>query len=160
MEGSPVQRRDILEVSDLLIRFLQSGEAYGNATPYASGLSPTALRATIRLAVAERSTISDVASALGVSSSWASRAVDELVRAGLAERTRAAHDRRVVEVRLTGDASKWVDDVLRTHGAKVARALADLSPTEREAVQRFLRALLDDGTPRAALVADDHTADG
>ncbi len=138
MSKPPVQRSEVLRISDLLIRFLQSGQMYARTTSYAGGLSPGALRATIRLAAGGPAMVGDIATSLGVSASWASRAVDELVRAGLADRVRSEVDRRVVDVRLTARATQWIDEVVATHGAIVARALSSLDADERAAVCRFL----------------------
>lgn len=82
--------------------------------------------------------MTDFADAMRVEPSTATRSIDRLEAAGLAERTRSSDDKRVVTVRATPTARQLVSD---THVRRVAvmhDLLATFSPDERLAFAEFL----------------------
>lgn len=81
----------------------------------------------------------DLAVALAVSASTATRMCDRLVARGLAERTRTGADRREVAVALSGAGRDLVREVTRRRRAEMHRLLATLPAGERTAVRDALR---------------------
>jgi DNA-binding MarR family transcriptional regulator len=86
-------------------------------------------------------TVSELAHSAGVAPPSATRMLDALVRAGLAERTPSPHDRRVVIVRLTRTGRA----AMRTAGERVdaarARLRESLTPAEQAQAAPLLRKL-------------------
>lgn len=85
----------------------------------------------------------DLADALGVNPSSATRLLDRLVRTGLVRRTRSRTDRRVVQVTLSGAGRDLVAEVTRRRRAEVERLLAALPAEQHELVVTALRAIAD-----------------
>lgn len=103
------------------------------------GVSPHAVRAATHIFQHGDRTIGQLASGLGISYGWASRVVEELEQIGYVERERDTDDRRIVRVRLVGDARDEVERAYRWRSEAVAQALAPLTQGERDAVRMFLR---------------------
>jgi DNA-binding MarR family transcriptional regulator len=73
----------------------------------------------------------ELASALRIDSSTATRAVDRLVASGLAERVRSQHDKRVLVARATAEGLRLVDDMSRQATRRWRATLhSALSPPE------------------------------
>lgn len=85
---------------------------------------------------------SELAEALAMSSSTASRLCDRLTRKGLVDRDRApeSDDRRSVTVGLTASGARLVDEVTRRRRAEIRRIVGQLPPGDREAVVSAFRA--------------------
>jgi len=81
----------------------------------------------------------DLARALTVSASTATRMCDRLVTRGLVARTRTSDDRREVAVALSPAGRALVDEVTRLRRAEMHRLLATLPAAERTAVRDALR---------------------
>ncbi|MFF7636652.1 MarR family winged helix-turn-helix transcriptional regulator [Kitasatospora sp. NPDC008050] len=90
----------------------------------------------------------ELAERLGIDASDLVRLLDELSRAGLVERTRAAADRRRMQVTLA-PAGRVTLDELRTEAAAVqSEVLAPLSAAEQEQLHGLLlRVFLASGAP-------------
>jgi DNA-binding MarR family transcriptional regulator len=148
---------DALEASRLVLELIHA--AYPSrepASPHTSvpghvvdgqPLSRGAIRASIHLYQRSGTTMGELAAALGMSNGWASRVVEELVRAGLAERSTDPMDRRVVHVALTAAASDFVASAYRWRGEAVERALEGLDEDGRRAVIRFLARAVEELQP-------------
>jgi DNA-binding MarR family transcriptional regulator len=80
---------------------------------------------------AETLSVKDVAERLGISLPAASRAVDSLVRRGLAERTEDPIDRRVKRVRTTRKADRLVERLVAARIRSFERLLEGFTATER-----------------------------
>jgi len=91
--------------------------------------------------------VSDLAASAGVAPPTATRMLDALVRDGLAVRTPAEHDRRVVLVSLTAAGRDAVGAAAERVAAARARVRDRLTPAEREQAAALLRRL-------AAIVED------
>ena len=91
--------------------------------------------------------VSDLAASAGVAPPTATRMLDALVRDGLAERTPAEYDRRVVLVSLTAAGREAVQAAAGRVAAGRARVRDHLTPTEQEQAAVLLRRL-------AAIVED------
>jgi DNA-binding MarR family transcriptional regulator len=158
--GSPEADRlspDALEASRLVLELIHA--AYPSRERPASDtslmghvadgqpLSRGAIRASIHLYQRSGTTMGELASSLGMSNGWASRVVDELVRAGLAERTADPTDRRVVHVALTSAASEFVASAYRWRGEAIERALVGLDEAGRMAVLGFLARAVEELQP-------------
>jgi DNA-binding MarR family transcriptional regulator len=85
----------------------------------------------------------DLASALAVERSTATRMCDRLVRKRLVQRRRAREDRRQVHVSLTPAGVELVAEVSRRRRAEIAEIAGRLPPAHRPAVLRALRAFGD-----------------
>ncbi|MGH2992181.1 MAG: MarR family winged helix-turn-helix transcriptional regulator [Solirubrobacterales bacterium] len=91
----------------------------------------------------EHSSVKLVAERLGVSVPSASRAVDELVKRGLASRVEDPEDRRVRRVSLTASGRALGDQVMAARVAGLERFVATLSATERRKLDAALEVLLN-----------------
>ena len=105
------------------------------------GLSPAQLHLLRALAEKPRSRIGELAEAAGVAPPTATRMLDGLERDGIVRRVPSAHDRRAVEVELTGPGER----VLATREEEVAerrrKVFASLSARERRETERVLHRL-------------------
>jgi DNA-binding MarR family transcriptional regulator len=90
----------------------------------------------------ERCTVKLAAERLGVSVPSASRAVDELVKRGLATRVEDPDDRRVRRVSLTAAGRELSDRVMDARVAGLERFVETLSATERRKLEAALEVLL------------------
>jgi DNA-binding MarR family transcriptional regulator len=86
-------------------------------------------------------TVRQVADALLMQSSNASRLVSQLVAGGLLEREQDADDRRVVHLHLTAEARGRVDEADAQVGRYLTQALARLDAADADAVVRAVPAL-------------------
>jgi DNA-binding MarR family transcriptional regulator len=91
------------------------------------------LRVLVLIAANGSRTPGDIATALGVHASNATRACDKLVRAGLAERTGDPADRRSVRLVLTAAGAGLVERVIARRRAALAEVLASMPAADRSA---------------------------
>lgn len=147
--------REVLETSRLVLELIHAGypasEAAhagpGSDTPHrpdGGRVSRQAIRAAIVLYQHDGMTMGELASVVGMSNGWASRVVDELVSAGLAERTLDPRDRRVVHVRLVAASLGVVEAAYRWRGEAIARALSWVDAGGRRAIRTFLARAIDE----------------
>jgi DNA-binding MarR family transcriptional regulator len=87
--------------------------------------------------------LADLATALGVDRSTATRMCDRLVRKHLVTRRRGQEDRRAVRVSLTGTGAELVAEVSRRRRAEIAAILERMPAAHRHPVVRALRAFAD-----------------
>jgi DNA-binding MarR family transcriptional regulator len=106
-------------------------------------ISPVQLRALTVLRETTGANLVHLAQGMGVTVSTASRLVDRLVAAGLAERRPAPHTRREIRLSLTraGKATLSRYDRLRLDGLQ--RCLGHLPAGQREPLLAALRTLVD-----------------
>jgi DNA-binding MarR family transcriptional regulator len=97
-------------------------------------------RALVVLAARGPRGTAELAAALAVSPSTATRMCDRLVRKGLVRRTRRAGDRRGVRIALTPAGRGLVAQVTRRRRAELARVLATLPEEQREPMITAFRA--------------------
>jgi DNA-binding MarR family transcriptional regulator len=107
------------------------------------GISPVQLRALTVLRETTGANLVQLAAGMGVTVSTASRLVDRLVAAGLAERRPAPHTRREIRLTLTraGKATLARYDRLRLDGLN--SCLESLPDGQHEPLLAALRTLLD-----------------
>ncbi len=91
-------------------------------------------RALVVLAKVGPLTMGDLAEALGVHRSTATRLCDRLVRKQLVRRATAASNRREVLVSLAGHGRRLVDDVTRMRRAEIAEIMQRMPPGDRAGV--------------------------
>jgi DNA-binding MarR family transcriptional regulator len=87
--------------------------------------------------------LADLATALGVDRSTATRMCDRLVRKRLVTRRRAQEDRRAVRVSLTRAGADLVAEVSRRRRAEIATIVERMPASHRDRVVRALRAFAD-----------------
>jgi DNA-binding MarR family transcriptional regulator len=87
--------------------------------------------------------LADLATALGVDRSTATRMCDRLVRKHLVTRRRVQEDRRAVRVSLTGTGAELVAEVSRRRRAEIATIVERMPAAHRDPVVRALRAFAD-----------------
>ena len=104
-------------------------------------ISSTQLRALMVLDEVGGSNLNTLATALDVSASTASRLVDRLVAAGLADRQVPAHSRREVLLALTETGRRVVRDHDEARRAVFTEALADLPEADLRALLQGLDAV-------------------
>ena len=147
--------REVLETSRLVLELIHAGYPASEAAhagsesdsphrPDGGRVSRQAIRAAIVLYQHDGMTMGELASVVGMSNGWASRVVDELVSAGLAERTPDPRDRRVVHVRLVAASLGMVEAAYRWRGEAMARALSWVDADGRRAVRTFLARAIDE----------------
>ncbi len=83
----------------------------------------------------------DLAQQLQVNPSTAGRMCDRLVRKGLIHRHRARTDRRIVQVTLTGEGRRMVDEVTASRRVMISEMLAKLPVEAQQAAAAALREL-------------------
>jgi DNA-binding MarR family transcriptional regulator len=87
--------------------------------------------------------LADLASALGVDRSTATRMCDRLVRKGLVIRRRAREDRRAVRVSLTATGGELVAEVSRRRRVEIATIVQRMPAAHHDPVVQALRAFAD-----------------
>ncbi|MET9669402.1 MarR family transcriptional regulator [Streptomyces sp. NPDC006475] len=115
------------------------------------GLHPTDLQCVSLLALEPGPrTTGEIAELTGLTSGSATRLVDRLQKAGLAERHPDPHDRRKMLVSLTRDRPLEVEAAWDTPGKAFAKALEDFSDDELTVIERYLRRTTDVGTEQTS----------
>ncbi len=112
-----------------------------------SGLSMTQSKTLLELGglggEAEAHQVSDLAEAFGVSVPSMSRAVDGLVRKGLATRVEDPDDRRVRRVAITAEGEALVDTLIVVRQAGMEAFAGSLSAAQRRKLDAAIEALMD-----------------
>jgi DNA-binding MarR family transcriptional regulator len=100
-------------------------------------------RALVELAARGPQRPADLASALGVDRSTATRMCDRLVRKQLVQRRRMGADRRGVRISLTPAGRALVEEVTRRRRVEIARILRRMPRAERDSALTALRVFAD-----------------
>jgi DNA-binding MarR family transcriptional regulator len=112
-----------------------------------SGLSMTQCKALLELGGLGRETeprqVSDLAETFGVSVPSMSRAVDALVRAGLATRVEDPDDRRARRVEITAGGKQLVDTMVIVRQAGMESFAASLSAAQRRKLDAAVDSLME-----------------
>jgi DNA-binding MarR family transcriptional regulator len=112
-----------------------------------SGLSMTQCKALLELGglgqTAETWQVGDLAEVFGVSVPSMSRAVDALVKAGLATRIEDPDDRRVRQVRITGKGKDLVETLVAVRQSGIEAFAATLSAAQRRKLDAAVDSLMD-----------------
>lgn len=112
-----------------------------------TGLSLTQCKAILELGGLAREPrpwqLGDLAAQLGISIPAMSRAVDDLVRKGLATRVEDAQDRRVRRVTLTAKGRELVERLVTMRRAGAEAFAATLTPSQRRKIDDAIEALMD-----------------
>jgi DNA-binding MarR family transcriptional regulator len=112
-----------------------------------TGLSMTQCKAMLELGglgrAAEPWQLSDLAEHFGASMPSMSRAVDALVRKGLATRVEDPDDRRVRRVKITAKGKELVDTLVTVRQAGVEAFAATLSAAQRRKLDAAVDSLMD-----------------
>jgi len=112
-----------------------------------SGLSTTQTKALLELGgigeEVEPRQVSELAETLGVSLPSVSRAVDSLVRKGLATRVEDLSDRRVRRVAITAKGKKLVETLLLIRQAGMEAFAGSLSAAQRRKLDTAVDSLMD-----------------
>jgi DNA-binding MarR family transcriptional regulator len=87
--------------------------------------------------------LADLAQALGVSPSTATRMCDRLVRKRLITRTRDEVDRREVDLALTNAGRILVDEVAHRRKSELRKLVADVPKEERDRIVNALRSVAE-----------------
>jgi MarR family transcriptional regulator, organic hydroperoxide resistance regulator len=106
-----------------------------------SGLTLAQFQLLEALLPAREMTVSELAAAAGVAAPTATRMLDALERAGVAERTPCAADRRVVKVSLTQAGRGTVGAAAERVEAARSRVRESLTPDEQVQAAALLRKL-------------------
>ena len=107
-------------------------------------------RSLVLISSSERTTVSDLASDLGVHPTTATRLCDRLVRKRLIRRNEAPEDRRQTILHLTAAGERLVQEVTATRQADIAAIAARMAPEDLDQAVRALNAFAEaaDGPPR------------
>ncbi|WP_188186869.1 MarR family winged helix-turn-helix transcriptional regulator [Nonomuraea sp. SYSU D8015] len=105
-------------------------------------------RALVLMAARGPQRLVELAEALDVNRSTATRMCDRLVAKKLVRRSRLPSDRRTVRIALTPEGRALVDGVTKHRRADLARILAQLTPAQQEEVVAALMTF--------AVAADEH----
>ena len=112
-----------------------------------SGLSMTQCKALLELGglgqTAETWQVGDLAEVFGVSVPSMSRAVDALVKAGLATRVEDPDDRRVRQVRITAKGKDLVETLVAVRQTGMVSFAATLSAAQRRKLDAAVDSLMD-----------------
>lgn len=138
-----VQRNDSREIVGLFLDVFVAGAAAIRSKPgdIQAELSPKLVRALLYLVRhgGSETTVGSLADGLGVSLGWASRVADELVAIGFLTRIRDSRDRRIVRLELSERAKEAGNKLWAARERAVTAALSEVSPSEGQAIVRFLR---------------------
>lgn len=111
------------------------------------GVSMTACKALLELgglgSEAEPCQVSDLAETFGVSVPSMSRAVDGLVKQGLASRVEDPDDRRARRVAITAEGERLVREILLVRQAGMESFAASLTAAQRRKLDAFVESLMD-----------------
>ncbi|GGP97047.1 MarR family winged helix-turn-helix transcriptional regulator [Streptomyces roseolilacinus] len=120
------------------------------------GLHPTDLQCVSLLALEPGPrTTGEIAELTGLTSGSATRLVDRLQKAGLAERRPDPHDRRKTLVALTAGRTPEVEAAWDAPGRAFERALDDFTDDELTVIERYLRRTTDVGAEQTARLRGD-----
>jgi DNA-binding MarR family transcriptional regulator len=100
-------------------------------------------RALVELAARGPQRPADLASALGVDRSTATRMCDRLVRKGVVQRRRISTDRRGVRISLTPAGRALVGEVTRRRRVEIAQILRRMPRADRDSALLALRVFAD-----------------
>lgn len=126
------------------LSLLFDGELRRNFARYDLDRASFDVLATLRRSNAEHSlTPAGLMRSSMVTSGAISQRLDRLETRGLVKRAPSETDGRGVQVTLTEEGLRLIDDVLPAHLETEHRLLEGLSPTEREQLAGILRALLE-----------------
>jgi len=146
---SPASDRELaLQLGSLMLSTLGAGGGAVIRAIEESGLSFPQMKVLVSLAgqgSGEPAAVNQVAERLGVSLASASRAVDEMVRRGLASRVEDPVDRRVRRVSLTAAGQEVADELMAARLAGLESFVATLSAEERRKLEAALVVLLRRG---------------
>jgi DNA-binding MarR family transcriptional regulator len=122
-------------------------------------ISPKLIPALLYLAQhGEQSmTLGQLAEGIGVSLGWASRFTDKLASAGLLDRIRDFHDRRIVRLQLTSQATVICNQLWSDREHAITAALSEIAPDDRPVITRFLRRLVTDLELQTSKAAPHHS---
>jgi DNA-binding MarR family transcriptional regulator len=90
----------------------------------------------------ERSTVTDLAEVLHISTSATTIALNRLVKNGYIKRTRDEQDRRVVWVELTSDAVSMMQNISMKRNELLSQLLRQLEPEEKQTFLHLLRKMV------------------
>lgn len=120
------------------------------------GLHPTDLQCVSLLALEPGPcTTGEIAELTGLTSGSATRLVDRLQKAGLAERHPDPRDRRKMLVTLSRGRPPAIDAAWDTPGKAFDQALEDFTDDELTVIERYLRLTTDVGTTQTARLRTD-----
>lgn len=123
-------------VEEILALLPRLGRALARVTPADArreGLTLAQVKALIHLRQAGPQTMSELASALHISTPSATGIIDQLVERRLVVRRRDQKDRRLVTVGLARPAEPLVDRLIATRRHQIASVMEGLSPEEQRA---------------------------
>jgi DNA-binding MarR family transcriptional regulator len=139
---SPLAGADADELVDTVLAASRALVAVAARSLAAAGDEVTLpqYRALVVLAARGPQGTAELATALAVNPSTATRMCDRLVRKGLVRRHRQTGDRRSVRITLTAQGRELVAEVTRRRRAELARLLEALPPGQHEPVIAAFRA--------------------
>jgi DNA-binding MarR family transcriptional regulator len=116
------------------------------------GISLPQFRLLVVLSNRGQQKVTELAEALGVNPSTATRALDRVVEAGLVDRQTNPNSRREVYVKLTRAGERVVRNVTRRRREEIAEIVARMSATHRRGLVRALNAFSQaGGEPQAGV---------
>lgn len=106
-------------------------------------VSLTQFRVLVLVASRGRMNLGQVADALGVHPSNATRTVERLVTGGLLERTEQPQDRRYLSLELTSEGRAVVEQVMAYRRSSILQVMANMTSAQRRALARALEAFAE-----------------
>jgi DNA-binding MarR family transcriptional regulator len=149
MQWSPASKREAVPARDELVDAVLGasralvGVAARSLAGVAEDVTLPQYRFLIELASRGPQRLADLASALEVDRSTATRMCDRLVRKRLVTRRRTQEDRRAVRVSLTAAGGELVAEVSRRRRGEIATIVERMPAADRDPVVRALRAFAD-----------------
>jgi len=121
-------------VPELIIRFLRAAHQLNRCSlPGSPALTPQQIRTLLFLVHHSGATLKELAEALSISETRASRLVEELVESGHVQRDRDIGDRRHVRLSVTPEARDHAQRLYLQRSQAVRAALAGSAPEDIEA---------------------------
>ncbi|MEU5593303.1 MarR family transcriptional regulator [Streptomyces sp. NPDC020298] len=129
---------DAREIADAVERLTNLWALAAQEAPVR--LSPHQLRALRALETTPTVNLTGLAARMDIGVPTASRLCDRLEAAGMLERALHPHNRRELQLRLTGQGRRVLRDVARRRVQALAGVLTTMAPAERSALIRGLKA--------------------
>jgi DNA-binding MarR family transcriptional regulator len=146
-ESSPQARETAARVTALFRHLFRYDRGNQLRVIEESGLSMTQCKALLELGGLGQAgrtwQVSDLAEVFGVSVPSMSRAVDALVKKGLATRVEDPDDRRVRQVKITGAGKDLVETLVAVRQSGIEAFAATLSAAQRRKLDAAVDALMD-----------------
>lgn len=157
MEQSSLTDRGMADFAgQLLFRLWRASHTHTAEQLGTLGLTPPLFAVLNALAVRDGAIQQQLSSDMGIDPSAMVKLINDLERAGLAERSRRPGDRRAWRLSITPHGRRTLDEARRVAGHVEDQVLAGLNPSERQQLLGLLRQALSSAPPQPPWRVEEH----